>query len=57
MDFILKQFEIFKKKHKDYTVLTPMFNSGWVKMEKYYTLTNNSPTYFAAIVLNPNFKW
>jgi len=57
MDFVLEQFEIFKKKHKDHTVLAPMFNLGWAKMEKYYTLTNNSPAYLATIVLNPNFKW
>jgi hypothetical protein len=57
MDFVLEQFEIFKKKHKDHAVLAPMFNSGWAKMEKYYTLTDDSPAYLAAIVLNPNFKW
>lgn len=57
MDFVLEQFESFKEQHRDHAVLAPMFNSGWKKMEKYYTLTDDSPAYLAAIVLNPNFKW
>ena len=57
MDFVLEQFEIFKEKHKYHPVLGPMFDSGWAKMDKYYTLTDDTPAYLAAIVLNPNFKW
>jgi len=26
-------------------------------MEKYYKMTDESPAYIAAIVLNPNAKW
>jgi hypothetical protein len=49
MDFVLEQFEVFK----DHPFLGPMFDSGWAKMDKYYTLTDES----RAIILNPNFKW
>lgn len=34
-----------------------MVNSGWEKLSKYYKLTDQSPVYIAALVLNPNFKW
>ena len=57
MDFVLEQFEVFKEKHKYHPMLGPMFDSGWAKMDKYYTLTDESPAYLAAIILNPNFKW
>ncbi|OXV05306.1 hypothetical protein Egran_06926, partial [Elaphomyces granulatus] len=48
---------VFKEKHKYHPMLGPMFDSGWAKMDKYYTLTDESPAYLAAIILNPNFKW
>jgi hypothetical protein len=57
IDYILEQFEEFKQKHKHNPILAPMFNSRWAKMDKYYNLTNESPVYIAAIILNPNFKW
>ena len=57
MDFVLEQFENFKERHRNHPILAPIFNSGWNKMEKYYRLTNDTPAYVAAIVLNPNFKW
>ena len=28
-----------------------------MKMEKYYKMTNKSPAYIAALILNPNSKW
>jgi hypothetical protein len=34
-----------------------MLNSGWAKMEKYYGKSDESPTYAAAVVLNPSQKW
>ena len=57
MDFILEQYEQFKEKYKGDKVLSSMFNSGWGKMNKYYSKTNESSAYIAGIVLNPNFKW
>jgi len=32
-------------------------NDAWNKVKKYYKLTDNSPFYVAAIVLNPTHKW
>jgi hypothetical protein len=43
MDFILEQYEQFKEKHKEDNVLSSMLNSGWGKMNKYYSKTNESP--------------
>jgi hypothetical protein len=57
MDFILEQFEKFKQKYKTDKTMASMFNSGWAKMEKYYQLTDESPAYIAALVLDPNLKW
>jgi len=57
MDFILEQFEQFKEIYKHNKTMASMFNSGWAKMEKYYNLTDESPAYIAAIVLDPNSKW
>ena len=34
-----------------------MFNSGWAKLNKYYTTTDETPAYVAALVLNPRWKW
>jgi hypothetical protein len=51
MDMILSHFELYKTKWKDDERLAAMINSGWVKMEKYYRLTEESPAYIAALVL------
>lgn len=57
MDFILERFEQAKDEYKDDPIMAPMFNSGWAKMEKYYTLTEESSAYIAALVLRPSYKW
>jgi len=57
MDFILEQFEQAKEAYKHDKTMASMFNSGWAKMEKYYNMTDESPAYIAAIILDPNAKW
>ncbi len=57
MDFILEQFELGKEQFKGDKTMAAMYNSGWAKMEKYYNLTEESPAYIAALVLDPNSKW
>jgi hypothetical protein len=57
MDFILAQFEKAKTTYKDNEHLKQMVNSGWSKMEKYYSKSDESPAYAAAVVLNPSRKW
>src|SRR5437763_16178774 len=56
MDFILKKFEDAKATNTD-PILAPMFNSGWLKLDKYYQLADESPAYVTAIILQPNRKW
>jgi hypothetical protein len=34
-----------------------MYNYGWAKMETYYKMTEESPAYIAALVLDPNSEW
>jgi hypothetical protein len=57
MDYVLKQFESAKDDFVDDDILAPMLNSGWSKFDKYYRLTEESPAYTAALVLNPKRKW
>ena len=57
MDFILKKFEDMKAQFNDHPQLSKMFNSGWSKLDKYYALTDETPIYIAALVLNPKYKW
>lgn len=59
MEWLLYRFERFKEiyeKHSD-----PYFRRGitqaWTKLDKYYQLTDKSPIYVAAVVLNPKWKW
>ena len=33
-----------------------MYNSGQAKREKYYNMTEESPTYITILVLDPNLK-
>ncbi len=53
IDYILTQFEYFRTKYADYEVLGLMFQSSQTKMTKYYQLSDSSPTYVYALVLNP----
>ena len=57
MDFMLAQFEAGKMANRDDPIMSPMYNSGWAKLDKYYCLRDESPAYVAAIVLHPSHKW
>jgi hypothetical protein len=57
MDYMLEVFEAKKDEFKDDPVIGPCINSGWSKLDKYYSLTSDSPVSTAALVLNPAFKW
>lgn len=57
MDFLLEQFEEGKIKYQDDAFMGPCCNSGWSKLEKYYSMTDRSPVYIAALVLCPQYKW
>jgi len=53
MDYMLEVFEAKKDEFKDDPVIGPCVNSGWSRVDKYYSLISDSPAYTAALVLNP----
>ena len=55
-DYILSLFERLKNEYKDDPTFASMFNSGWKKMDKYYKLSDKTPTYVTAMVLHPSRK-
>jgi hypothetical protein len=57
MDFVLEKLENGKEQYKADKFMAPSCNSGWSKIDKYYSKTSDSPAYAAAIVLNPSLKW
>ena len=52
MDFILSHYEKAKITYTNHDVLKNIVNSGWQKIEKYYSKTDESPAYAAIIILN-----
>ena len=43
--------------HSSDSFLTIVINNTWLKLDKYYTLTDITKAYIAAVVLNPYKKW
>jgi hypothetical protein len=57
MEFLLDTLKKGKDDNIDDGFIGPCCKAGWEKLEKYYTLTNQSPAYIAAIVVCPQYKW
>jgi hypothetical protein len=57
MDYLLGVFEEAKVKYRDDPFMASGVNSAWSKLDKYYTKTNESTAYIAALVLDPCMKW
>jgi hypothetical protein len=57
MDYLLGLFEDAKIKYTDDPFMASRVNSAWSKLDKYYTKTNDSAAYIAALVLDPCMKW
>lgn len=57
MDFVLEQLEQGKERYQDDKYMSTACNSGWAKLDKYYSKTSDSPAYAAAVVLHPSNKW
>jgi hypothetical protein len=57
MDFVLELKEAGKERYKANKYIAPSCNSGWAKLDTYYSKTVNSPAYTAAVVLNPSNIW
>jgi hypothetical protein len=56
LDFLMEQFEAGKAAHQGDTLLATCFNSGWSKLDKYYSMTEDTPAYSAAVCLHPSYK-
>ena len=58
VDYLLSELEELKEQHlfKENTHLKACINLGWKKLNKYYTLSDNTPAYRAAIILHPYWK-
>ena len=54
MEFLLEQLEIGKLNYADDSYIGPCINSAWSKLDKYYSLTERSSAYIAAMVLIPS---
>jgi hypothetical protein len=57
MEWVLEHFERGKVDYAEDPFLSPYINMGWIKLNKYYALTNKLPAYIFAIVLDPAQKW
>ncbi|OBS17423.1 hypothetical protein FPOA_12072 [Fusarium poae] len=59
MEWLLKHLEEAKLQHErdEEPHLRIGCNLGWMKLDQYYTLTEDSPAYLAALVLHPAFRW
>lgn len=59
MEWLLKHLEESKLQHErdEEPYLRIGCSLGWMKLDQYYTLTEDSPAYLAALVLHPAFRW
>ncbi|OAF63421.1 hypothetical protein VC83_00469 [Pseudogymnoascus destructans] len=56
MDYLLHHIEAAREA-TTIPHLAMMMETDWAKLADYYELTEDSPVYSAATVLNPSFKW
>ena len=57
MDYLLDHLEQQKIKYIGDSFMMPMINLGWMKLNQYYSWTERSAVYTAAMVLIPSQKW
>jgi len=57
MDFLLEKFEEAKRTYAQDPFISLCCDAGWAKMDKYYSMTDRSPVYIAALVLSPQWKF
>jgi hypothetical protein len=57
IEFLLEMLEAAKVAFAEDSYMRPSINASWSKLDKYYSLTERSPAYIAAIVLTPSQKW
>jgi hypothetical protein len=56
MELLLGKLEKSKNTFKNHP-LAININNAWIKFDKYYSRTEQSPVYVVAIVLDPRHKW
>jgi hypothetical protein len=56
IEWVLKHFERGKVEYAEDLFFSPYINIGWIKLNKYYGLTDKSPAYVSAVVLDPAQK-
>ncbi|KAM0664385.1 hypothetical protein ACQRIU_006967 [Beauveria bassiana] len=59
MEWLLKHLEESKFRHErdEEPYLRIGCNLGWMKLDEYYSLTDESPAYLASLVLHPAYRW
>jgi hypothetical protein len=59
MDALLENLEELKTQYKNHPEkhFCNNINQDWLKLDKYYKLTDKSPAYLATIVLHPLIRW
>ena len=57
MEYLLTDLEAQVPAYDIQTPLQAVVNNAWNKLHTYYNLTDRSPYYIAAMVLQPHYKW
>ncbi|OLL23282.1 Zinc finger BED domain-containing protein 4 [Neolecta irregularis DAH-3] len=57
LEYLLQHFENYRVKWAGDVILINCIEAGWNKLNEYYTKTDDSPAYAAAVVLDPRWKW
>jgi hypothetical protein len=59
-EFLLGKLEKYKEMAKDFSDPEQFkigINMAWEKLEKYYTILDETPIYYAAVALHPAYRW
>ncbi|KAH7016591.1 hypothetical protein B0J12DRAFT_530070, partial [Macrophomina phaseolina] len=56
MDFFNAHYRQQTNKNKDNPVLNARIDHSWILYDKYYSLTDRTPIYSAAILLHPGLR-
>jgi hypothetical protein len=59
LHYLLNSVDAWQQEARDElndSLLQQSLRASWLKLEKYYKLTDNTPVYYAAIILNPTLK-
>ena len=57
MDFLIRHFRANLSEYTKTSLIGKCLEAGYKKLDNYYSLTDHSPAYTAAIVLDPTWKW